>query len=189
MLFFLKSLLRLPWGVSGYTPPQPVGTYKNLAVPRRSMQLVDRVLTDLSTKAGRKPPLRGTIPGRTSVYRWNPKDIMMSEVLLREGSDEQIKKITAHEWFHSDQAAKGKIMPLTFIREPEAEHAALRYAVDGVIENIPRFGIIHPKIFFENRMLTSRFMPGASASVFTAFESRVVYDIDWVRVESEFHSL
>lgn len=162
MLDYVRELIS-GIGSSRYTPPQPIGSFKDLAVPRPKMEVVDRVLTDLSSTFGVEPPLRGTISGVTSVYRWGPRDIMMSERLLNEASDMEIAKVTAHEWFHSRQDMKHKIMSLHPIRESEAEYHALQYAVDGVAEDIPMFPFVNPKVF-SNLDFRRRFSKMASVS-------------------------
>lgn len=161
-------------GTSRYTPPQPVGSYKDLGVPREKMKIVDRVLTDLSERFGTEPPLRGTISGVTSVYRWGPMDLMMSERLLNEASDTEIAKVTAHEWFHSRQDRKHKIMSLHPIREAEAEYHALKYTTEGVAEDVPFFPFVNPAIF--NHGYKSKFnrMIGVSGYNYERFNCTTV---------------
>ena len=84
-------------------------------------------IQSLAQTYGTDMPPVGTIPGTTSIYRHGPHDIFMAEELLSRGSDKQIRKVAAHEYFHYLQQRNGKNMNVKPVRELEAESMALRW--------------------------------------------------------------
>lgn len=60
----------------------------------------------------------------------------MAEELLSRGSNNQIRKVAAHEYYHFLQHKNGKNMNLKPVRELEAESMALRW-IHGEKPNIP----------------------------------------------------
>jgi len=88
--------------------------------------LVEDEYSKLSKTYGIKTPPWATTPGHISYYRHSPRDILISEDLLSEGSEMQVRKVASHEFIHFMQASSGlrnmKNKPFT---ELEAESMAL----------------------------------------------------------------
>lgn len=103
------------------------------------MPSLDTAVTEIQSLAntyGTGIPSIGTIPGTTSVYRHEPRDILMAEELLKFGTDRQVRKVAAHEFFHFFQHGHGKNMNIKPVRELEAESMALRW-IAGMKPNLP----------------------------------------------------
>lgn len=118
-----------------------------------------------------KPPV-GTTPGTVSIYRHGPHDILMSEDLLNLGSDKQIRKVSAHEFYHYLQQMSGKNMNIKPVRELEAESMAL----DWIAGNRPTLPFIsRPADDYRNisskRDLTFNFNPAYSSCGFDSTDA------------------
>jgi hypothetical protein len=182
--------------VSYYTPPKPIGEYSESMGQNKSpadrkkirekLEMVDRYYRDLATQLAVEPPQRGTRSGDTSTYMWGSRNILLSEDLLLYGSDLMIKKIAAHEFFHAMQHMKHKPMWLTFLREPEAEAHALKYALTGVAEEIP--WIYDPTNLIRND-LADKFEAREGASAYKIHTCHCMQEFNPYGAESVFTDL
>jgi hypothetical protein len=138
------------------------------------MDTFDLARTEIESLADtyglRSPPI-GTIPGTTSVYRHGPRDIFMAEELLSRGTERQVRKVAAHEFFHYLQHENGKNMNIKPVRELEAESMALRW-INGDRPQVPM--VSRPMQDFQSiqnlRNLAFNWKPGLSSCGFDVTE-------------------
>jgi hypothetical protein len=138
------------------------------------MPSLDTAVTEIQSLAntyGTPMPNIGTLPGTTSVYRHGPRDILMARDLLSNGSERQVRKVAAHEYFHWLQHANGRNMNNKPFTELEAESMALRW-IAGMKPNLPL--IPHPMEDFNRvkslRHLSASFHPGLSSCGFDVMD-------------------
>jgi hypothetical protein len=127
----------------------------------------------MASTYGTQVPQIGTTPGTISVYRHGPRDILMSEELLNRGSESQVRKVAAHEYYHYMQhnyaMRNMKNKPVT---ELEAEANALRW-INGEQPQLPL--VPHPGQDYQQirslRNLTFNFNPSFSSCGFDSTEA------------------